>query len=165
MVRTAGLEPTLPFRKQIFLPLRLAPPAPRSCAVRGLDCPFTLDAVGAVSLGAARPVSTPSRCMPGLARDWPASLRLRRSPTLSGSAPDVSVRALQLKSAASTSFATSACRSGRRCGAQHNRFRRQKPQVGLRAARGITSSKTVRSGSSAWTTRSPPCEIAICLAM
>ena len=26
LVRTAGLEPTLPFEKQIFLPLRLSPP-------------------------------------------------------------------------------------------------------------------------------------------
>lgn len=59
MVRTAGLEPALPFGKQIFVPLRLSPP---SLDVRGLDYPFTL----AFAVGAARLVSTPSR----KARAW-----------------------------------------------------------------------------------------------
>jgi hypothetical protein len=39
LVRTAGLEPALSFKKQIFIPLRLSPPP---FSVRGLDCPFTM---------------------------------------------------------------------------------------------------------------------------
>lgn len=41
LVRTAGLEPALPFEKQIFLPLRLSPP-PAPADVRGLDYPFAM---------------------------------------------------------------------------------------------------------------------------
>jgi hypothetical protein len=54
--------------------------------VRGLDCPFTIAAVAA--LGAARPVSTPSRSL-GLG----SGLAVKPSPTLSGSAPGVSAGA------------------------------------------------------------------------
>jgi hypothetical protein len=39
LVRTAGLEPALSCKKQIFIPLRLSPPP---LGVRGLDCPFTM---------------------------------------------------------------------------------------------------------------------------
>jgi hypothetical protein len=39
LVRTAGLEPALSYKKQIFVPLRLSPPP---LGVRGLDCPFTV---------------------------------------------------------------------------------------------------------------------------
>ncbi|NHN93515.1 hypothetical protein GVI59_16450 [Acetobacter sicerae] len=63
MVSAAGFEPTAPG----FIPLRLSPPSPKKGDVRGLDCPFTLNPCG--SLGAARPVSTPSRKASGLARD------------------------------------------------------------------------------------------------
>ena len=63
LVRTAGLEPALPTGTQIFIPLRLSPPA---FAVCGLDYPF---AMAVLALGAARLVSTPSRLRPGLARD------------------------------------------------------------------------------------------------
>src|SRR5260370_38107835 len=59
--------------------------------VRGLDCPFTIAAVAA--LGAARPVSTPSRSL-GLG----SGLAAKPSPTLSGSAPGVSVGALNFSS-------------------------------------------------------------------
>ncbi|SHO61615.1 hypothetical protein SAMN02745172_00832 [Pseudoxanthobacter soli DSM 19599] len=51
LVRTAGLEPALPFEKQIFLPLRLSPP-PAAAGVRGLDYPFTM--AGAWSTGGRR---------------------------------------------------------------------------------------------------------------
>jgi len=57
LVRTAGLEPALPFGKQIFVPLRLSPPL-NVVSVRGLDYPFALACQEA--LGAARLVSTPS---------------------------------------------------------------------------------------------------------
>lgn len=40
LVRTAGLEPALSCKKQIFVPLRLSPPP--GTGVRGLDCPFTM---------------------------------------------------------------------------------------------------------------------------
>lgn len=63
MVRTGGLEPPLPCGKQIFVPLRLSPPAGRSRpGVRGLDYPFAIAARRSVrgATGAARLVSTPS---------------------------------------------------------------------------------------------------------
>lgn len=69
LVRTAGLEPALPFGKQIFIPLRLSPPL-TTASVRGLDYPFALAREEA--LGAARLVSTPSLTRfprKGLARD------------------------------------------------------------------------------------------------
>ena len=69
LVRTAGLEPALPFGKQIFIPLRLSPPL-TTVSVRGLDYPFALAWKEAV--GAARLVSTPSLAgfpRKGLARD------------------------------------------------------------------------------------------------
>jgi len=59
--------------------------------VRGLDCPFTVAAFAA--LGAARPVSTPSRLL-GLG----SGLAVKPSPTLSGSAPGISTGALNFPS-------------------------------------------------------------------
>ncbi len=107
MVRTAGLEPALLVTGNRFsyhFDLRRRPPQMWR-NVRGLDHPFAMAPLEPKA-PPVWPLHLPASA--GLARDWP---RQRRSPNLSGSAPAVSRRALQLKSAASTDFATSASRT------------------------------------------------------
>ncbi len=54
-MRTAGLEPALSCKKQIFVPLRLSPPPCQAFVVWTVPSPWPSQA-----LGATRPVSTPS---------------------------------------------------------------------------------------------------------
>ena len=71
--------------------LRLSPPG-RCCRVSGLRSGLSLHHPSRIQgLGAARLVSTPSRLLPGLARDCHC---YEVSPTLSSSTPPVSQRAL-----------------------------------------------------------------------
>ena len=116
VVRTEGLEPSLPYGKRIFVPPRLSPPSRRDVCKSGLSLRHSRPKDPA--LGAARLVSTPSRpgkCLPraGLARDQRRPRRTRRryafpefeqfySPHFHGGTQ------VDLKSVASTDFATSA---------------------------------------------------------
>jgi hypothetical protein len=100
VVRAGGLEPPRPIRVCGFsYHFDFRRPDKQ---VRGLDYPFTMPPNG--DLGAARLVSTPSRTS-GLGSGLP----LKVSPTLSSSAPPVSLAGTQfLKSAVSADFTTPA---------------------------------------------------------
>ena len=114
--------------------------------VRGLDCPFTVAALAA--LGAARPVSTPSRSL-GLG----SGLAVKPSPTLSGSAPGVSAEALNFssESRASTNSARRpaayiACQFGAanwRPVRRHSRCREQLPPSNYRRTFGFPGFRRV----------------------
>ena len=121
VVRTAGIEPALSYGEADFRTTSaFAAAAPDRAGVRGLDYPFAIAAAVAAGLR-RRPSSLYTfPGAPGLGSGSARAIGPELSPNLSGSAPRVSLRALQVKSAASTRSATSArgrhatsCRPGR----------------------------------------------------
>lgn len=88
MVAPSGLEPELPFGKQIFIPLRLQPPPE---GVRGLDYPFNIVAICNLSCGPSSLYTfPPKRAWLGIA----TSLTCEVSPNLSRSTLGISTKAL-----------------------------------------------------------------------